>query len=313
MRPELLKPDVIITHEADLDGLTSGLLLRRLAKKLHNVDVKLQAWNYDALKRRPMGENIGWVCDLNFDPRMDKPGWLIVDHHDTPKVPEQAGFIHDLTKSAGALCYELCQEHGLGSPELDRLMHLNNVADIYLQDDPDFLLATDYANLVKSYGFWNLKKLIEDNLESLLDHPLLEVISIKRRVEDPLGVAWSKANLEAISPTIGYVPTTVGNNNAIVHELLLDESLPYTVLITIFRKANGLVLASMRSRGNEALPIAQKLQGGGHPNACGATMPRSVKNVWEGIEYLKLTLNPPAKSSAPLNNLDTLFDGIDVK
>jgi oligoribonuclease NrnB/cAMP/cGMP phosphodiesterase (DHH superfamily) len=301
MRPELLKPDVIITHEADLDGLTSGLLLRRLAKKLHNVDVKLQAWNYDALKRRPMGENIGWVCDLNFDPRMDKPGWLIVDHHDTPKVPEQAGFIHDLTKSAGALCYELCQEHGLGSPELDRLMHLNNVADLYLQDDPDFLLATDYANLVKSYGFWNLKKLIE------------EVISIKRRVEDPLGVAWSKANLEAISPTIGYVPTTVGNNNAIVHELLLDESLPYTVLITIFRKANGLVLASMRSRGNEALPIAQKLQGGGHPNACGATMPRSVKNVWEGIEYLKLTLNPPAKSSAPLNNLDTLFDGIDVK
>jgi len=27
---------------------------------------------------------------------------------------------------------------------------------LFLEDDPDFMLASDYANLVKIYQFWNL-------------------------------------------------------------------------------------------------------------------------------------------------------------
>jgi len=29
------------------------------------------------------------------------------------------------------LCYELCQEHGIGSPALDRIMRLNDVSDLF--------------------------------------------------------------------------------------------------------------------------------------------------------------------------------------
>ena len=129
-------------------------------------------------------------------------------------------FVHDVNKSAALLCYELCQEHGLGSPTLDRLVHLNNVADLFLEDDPDFVLAGDYASLVKVYQFWNLHALIGGEIEKLLDHPLLEVMATKRRIEDPLGFEWSKSNVTELSPTVGYVDTVVGNNNLVVHQLL---------------------------------------------------------------------------------------------
>src|SRR5262249_41151905 len=146
------------------------------------------------------------------------------------------------------LCYELCKEHGLGSPQLDRLVHLNNVSDLFLEDDPDFELASDYASLVKVYQFWNLHTLIDGRLEDLLDHPLLEVMAVKRRVENPLGFKWSKDNVTQISPTVGYVDTVIGNTNLIVHQLLEQKATPYPVLMTLFRRTNGLIIASLRSR-----------------------------------------------------------------
>src|SRR5208283_825350 len=142
--------------------------------------------------------------------------------------------IHDVNKSAALMCYELCTENGLDSPALERLVHLNNVADLFLEDDPDFVLASDYANLVKIYQFWNLHALIDGRLEKLLDHPLLEVMAVKRRIEDPIGLAWSGENIVPISPTVGFVNTVIGNNNLIVHQLLEQRASTYPVLLTLF-------------------------------------------------------------------------------
>ena len=216
----LTRPDVILTHESDLDGFVSGLLLQRLAKRLFDADVRLEAFHYNNWQLREPREKAGWICDLSFEPRLDKPDWVIIDHHATDAQPKNARLIHDLDKSAGLLCYELCKENGLGSPELDRLVHLNNVADLFLEDDPDFALANDYANLVKTYQFWNLHALIEGQLERLLDHPLLEVMAVKRRIEDPMGLEWSKEHVLEIIPTVGFVDTVIGNTNLIVHQLL---------------------------------------------------------------------------------------------
>src|SRR5216684_3465212 len=185
MIDSLPRPEVIITHESDLDGLVAGVLLQRLARKLFHTDVRLEAWNYNYWKQRELREKAGWVTDLSFEQRLDKENWVVVDHHLTETAPKSATLIHDVNKSAGLLCYELCQEQGLGSAALDRLVHLNNVADLFLEDSPDFVLAGDYANLVKIYGFWNLHTLIEGGIERLLDHPLLEVMEVKRRIEDP--------------------------------------------------------------------------------------------------------------------------------
>lgn len=308
----LPKPEVILTHESDLDGFLSGLLLRRLARQLFDVEVPLQAYHNHNWRQRSLSERSAWVCDLTFEPRLDKPNWVIVDHHTTESAPKHAQLIHDVTKSAGALCYELCREHELGTPALDRLVHLNNVADLFLEDDPDFVLASDYANLVKTYQFWNLEALLAGNPEKLLDHPLLEVMAVKRRIEDPLGFAWSKVNINELSPTIGVVNTVIGNTNQIVHQLLEQRATPYPVLVTLFRRANGMILVSLRSRNGEALKIAEKLQGGGHPNACGAILPRSIQNIPDAIVYLRQVLNPSPAKGSPLNNLESLFDAIEL-
>ena len=308
----LPKPQIIFTHESDLDGLMSGVLLQRLAKRLFDVDVPLEAHHYHTWRQREPRESAAWVCDFSFDARLDRPNWVIIDHHATDATPKKAQFVHDLTKSAGLLCYELCRDHELNSPELDRLVHLNNVADLFLENDPDFVLANDYANLVKVYGFWNLHALIKGRIESLLDHPLLEVMQVKRRVEDPLGFEWSRQNVEALSPTVGYVDTVVGNNNLIVHQLLERQATPYSVLITLYRRPNGVIIASLRSRNGEALKLAEKFQGGGHANASGATMPKSVRSIAEAVIYLKQVIHPAPRKDTPLNNLENLFAEIEA-
>ncbi len=309
----LVRPEVILTHESDLDGFVSGLLLQRLAKRLFNTHVPLEAYHYNSWRLREPREKSGWICDLSFEPRLDKADWTIIDHHATETPPKNARWIHSLEKSAGLLCYELCKENGLGSPALDRLVHLNNVADLFLEDDPDFALANDYANLVKTYQFWNLHALVEGQLERLLDHTLLEVMSVKRRIEDPMGFEWSKKHVLEITPLIGCVDTVIGNTNLIVHQLLETDATRYPVLLTLFRKANNTVVVSLRSRNGEALKVAEKLQGGGHANACGATLPRSIRNIPDAIDYLRTVLDTTPKKEAPLNSLEGLFSNVEIK
>jgi oligoribonuclease NrnB/cAMP/cGMP phosphodiesterase (DHH superfamily) len=309
MTNSLPRPEVILTHDSDLDGLVAGVLLQRLARKLFNTDVRMEACNYNYWKQRDLRERSAWVTDLSFEPRLDRPNWVIIDHHVIDTQPKTALLIHDVNKSAGLLCYELCRQYDLGSPELDRLVHLNNVADLFLEDDPDFILAGDYANLVKIYQFWNLHALLEGRIEKLLDHPLLEVMEVKRRVENPLGLAWSKANVTELSPTVGFVDTVIGNTNLIVHQLLEQQATSFPVLITLFRRANGVMTASLRSRNGEALKVAEKLQGGGHANASGATLPRSVKSIGDALTYLRQVLNP--KKEDNLNTLESLFAAVE--
>jgi hypothetical protein len=58
------------------------------------------------------------------------------------------------------------------------------------------------------------------------------------------------------------------------------------------------------------------LKGGGHANACGATLPKSVRSQDDAITYLRQVLNPrpvAEASAAPLNSIEGLFAGIEKK
>ena len=52
----LSKPEVIYTHESDLDGFVSGLLLQRLAEKLFSARPRLLAFHNQIWKQRPLNE-----------------------------------------------------------------------------------------------------------------------------------------------------------------------------------------------------------------------------------------------------------------
>ncbi len=306
----LATPEVICTHESDLDGLVSGLLLQRLAKHLFGTEVTLEAFHYQAWKLRSMSERVAWVSDLAFETRFDRSNWLVVDHHSGDFRPKQAHLVHDLTKSAALLCYELCQQHGLGSPELERLVHLTHLGDLFLEHDPDFALACDYGSLVKNYGFWNLHSVIGGKLESLLDHPLLEVMQVRRRVEDPIGYELALREVTEISPTVGLVRPPVGNTNLIVHELLNRQATPYPVLISLHRRGAGVFVVSFRSLNGEALPVAQKFEGGGgHPNASGATLPR-LSDHDSALQFLRSRLCPAPTSRPGATTMAEAFTGL---
>jgi hypothetical protein len=308
----LPKPEVICTHESDLDGFVSGLLLQRLAQKLFGSRPPLEAYHNHNWKQRNLSEKAAWVADMTFEQRLDRANWVVIDHHTTEIPARKTILIHDLAKSASLLCYELCQEQGLGSPILDRVVQLSNVSDLFLEEDPDFEIASDYASLVKSYQFWNLYELIRGELENLIDHPLLEVMGVKRRIENPLGFDWSKDHVTEITKEVGLVDTVVGNINMIVHQLLERQATPYPVLLTLFRKGNGTMIVSLRSRNGAAIKVAEKLQGGGHANACGATLPRSVQSVPEALAYLKQILDPAPPREGALNSLESAFAELDA-
>lgn len=307
----LQKPEVILTHESDLDGFVSGLLLKELGRQFFDCEVRLEAYHSDAWKQRSMKENAAWVSDFTFESRMDKTGWMVIDHHPTRITAKNALLKHHPEKSASLLCYELCKSQGIESARLERLVHLSNVADLFLVNDPQFELAMDYASMVKTYQFWNLYALVKGKLENLWEHPLLEVMATKRRIEDPIGLAWSKENISRISPTVGFVDTVVGNTNLVVHQLLEKQLTPYSVLMTLIRKGNGTVVASLRSRNGEALKLAELLQGGGHANAAGATLPRSVQRIPDALDYLRKLLQPKPVTESPAPGVESLFDEIE--
>ena len=307
---DLPQPQVVITHESDLDGFVSGHLLQRLANHLFDQQTLLQAWNYTNFERRPLRENCAWVCDLNFSKRMDRDNWLIVDHHQTDVDPQRARLILDHSKSASLLCYELCKEHGLGNEKLDRLVHFTNVGDLFLTDDPHFTESIDYGSLIKQYMFWNIAKLIEGDLESLVDHPLIEVIATRRRIENPIGYEYAKAHITPLSDTVAMIESPIGDTNAVVHQMLTEEITPQPVILTAVTR-NRSVSVSLRSRNGEALPVAKLLQGGGHPNACGATLPQTVQRIPDAVDYLKKTLNPNPGGDG-LGSLGDALEGLKV-
>jgi len=82
--------------------------------------------------------------------------------------------------------------------------------------------------------------------------------------------------------------------------------------MTLYKRSNGLIFASIRSRNGEALKIAEILKGGGHPNACGAVLPKTVRTFDDAIEYLKKVLNPSISNKQGLNSLEAIFENLDM-
>jgi len=115
-------------HESDSTGWCPHPA-QRLARKLFNADIRLEAYHYTMASARPAGE-MRLDRRPDFEQRMDRPNWssLTPRHRDPPK---NALFIHDLNNRQPD-CYELCHNR-LGSPALDRLVHLSNVADCFLK------------------------------------------------------------------------------------------------------------------------------------------------------------------------------------
>jgi len=83
------------------------------------------------------------------------------------------------------------------------------------------------------------------------------------------------------------------------------------VLISVSRRAPYQFGVSLRSRNGKAREVASKLQGGGHANAAGATLPKSVKSVTTGVEYIRQLLAPKNIADSDENGLSGLASALD--
>ena len=58
---DLPRPEVILTHESDLDGLLSGLLLQSLARRLYPSEPPLHAYHNHNWRQRPLHERLSLI------------------------------------------------------------------------------------------------------------------------------------------------------------------------------------------------------------------------------------------------------------
>jgi len=96
-----------------------------------------------------------------------------------------------------------------------------------------------------------------------------------------------------------------------MNQLLKEPELSDHVLISVSRRAPYQFGVSLRSRNGKAREVASKLQGGGHANAAGATLPKSVKSVTTGVEYIRQLLAPKNIADSDENGLSGLASALD--
>jgi nanoRNase/pAp phosphatase (c-di-AMP/oligoRNAs hydrolase) len=109
---------------------------------------------------------------------------------------------------------------------------------------------------------------------------------------------------------VAMIESPIGDTNAVVHQMLTEEIISQPVILTAVTR-NRSVSVSLRSRNGEALAVAKLLQGGGHPNACGATLPQTVQRIPDAVDYLKKTLNPNPGGDG-LGSLGDALEGLKV-
>ena len=214
-------------------------LLQRLAKQIFDTDIPLEAYHYNQWKQRELREKCAWVTDFTFETRLDKPGWVVIDHHVTEVVRKNAP-AHSRCEQVRrtALLRTLPRESGLGSPELDRLVHLNDVADLFLDDDPNFAVATDYANLVKIYQFWNLHRF---ELAARLRNCSTIRCSKSWPRNDAWKIRWDSSGARVTSPNCARLSATWTPSLATIiwssTGCWKNKPTP-PVLVTLFRRGN---------------------------------------------------------------------------
>ena len=104
----------------------------------------------------------------------------------------------------------------------------------------------------------------------------------------------------------------VGNSNVILNKLLREDSQPYKILLTLNRIGNNQFMVSLRAP-RRGVADGQAVAGGGHANAAGAALPKSVQRVADAVDYLKTALNPisHAQENVP-DNLESLFESAKI-
>lgn len=329
-------PTRIYSHDSDLDGFVSGNILYNISKILFGESPKILYKNYHNLDEihTDKGEVI-WVSDLNYNKSMDNrlnDLMFIVDHHRwepdpidcTPENPfcDKIYYIHDTTKSASLLCFELLEtivNNLNNNPNKEKylkyienirdLVKWTNIGDIFKYNSTDELIeARSYAryfndfikpDLLNAHDILNCKEkdILPVFYNSYKKSNYYE--NYKNQLTQSLMYYEKELNKKRneIYPGIFNLVYDKGDYSMIFN-ILLEKHQNIKAILTAIRNPNtGDWSLSVRSKdGKTAFYIAKKyFSGGGHPNASGAVLPNKFNreniSTEEVLEYITDKMN----------------------
>jgi phosphoesterase RecJ-like protein len=241
---------------------------------------------HDRFDRRDLEERIIVMVD-NSEParsgelnRLVNDNWsnlIIIDHHDGFEADMKTHFLNPDAGSTSEMIFELLKYADAPlTLEVARALYAGIVIDTghfrYRKTAPRtheiaaqlLALGVDPAEMAELLlSSWRIGRLAG---RALLYRTM--------QVREDLQVAWfaiRRADLDAVQAS----PDDI---DGIVNELIEPERIKVGILFT--EREGGETRASMRSKGDvNLLPAAERYGGGGHKNACGATIPLDLERA----------------------------------
>lgn len=303
LRRLLEAPALLLTthRNADPDGLGSEIalyyLLKTLGKdvlianpdqaapRLHFIDPEGVIQVYADLAAH-LGERTVVVVDNSDLERIlevrqairpDHSNLVIIDHHDGSTPDLKITFQDPTSASTSEIIFQLYKEAQITpSPTAARALYAGLIADTgnfrYRKTTPDSHRMA--AQLLE------LGVLPADISEQILWGFGIKRLELKRLVYSQLGfhgnerIAYFALDLVAENLSVPDLDQLEG----VINELLEVQQIQIALLFT--RRKSSLTRVSGRSRGDiDLLPAVEAYGGGGHKNACGATIPLDLQDA----------------------------------
>lgn len=294
---------LLTTHRTpDPDGLGAEIALQYLLRargkdaiivnpepvpgKIQFVDPEARAIDFKSVADKSILENrtvtvldnsdLGRIDGLGAYVNPDQSNLIIIDHHDGMKPDYVINFAFPEMGSSCEVVYELFEHAGL---------------------EPDEAVAKSlYAGIVADTGNFRYRKtsartheiaarLMRFGInpavvaENLFENSPLARLLLKKRLYSSLVIEQGRlAYFTARKTDLQELALTNDDLDGVVNELIESEAVQAGILFT--EREPGVTKVSVRSRGSvDMLDSVRKFGGGGHKNACGATIFKDLESA----------------------------------
>ncbi len=294
---------ILTTHRTpDPDGLGAEIALQHLLKakgkdvlivnpepvpgKIRFVDPDARAVDFRSIKDKAVLENrtvaivdnsdLGRIDDLSAYVNPDHSNLIIIDHHDGMKPDYVVNFAFPEMGSSCEIVFELLEKSGVEIDEsVARSLYAGIVADTgnfrYRKTSPR---THEIAAKLMRFGI-NPAVVAENLFEN---SPLARLL-LKKRLYSSLVIEQGRlAYFTARKTDLQELALTNEDLDGVVNELIESEAVQAGILFT--EREPGVTKVSVRSRGSvDMLESVRKFGGGGHKNACGATIFKDLEEA----------------------------------
>jgi len=301
----ILKEDrfILTTHRTpDPDGLGAEIALQYLLKtkgkdvlivnpepvpgKIRFVDPDAHATDFKSVKDKSVLENrtvtildnsdLGRIDDLVAYVKPDHSNLIIIDHHDGMKPDYVVNFAFPEMGSSCEVVYELLEKTGTPlNDAVARSLYAGIVADTgNFRYRKTSSRTHEIAAKLMHFGI-NPARVAEDLFEN---SPLARLL-LKKRLYSSLVIEQGRlAYFTARKTDLQELALTNEDLDGVVNELIESEAVQAGILFT--EREPGVTKVSVRSRGSvDMLDSVRKFGGGGHKNACGATIFKDLEEA----------------------------------